>query len=62
MVLQALTPRSWTGHDMYLKRMKNVPHNTPKIMVLQNAPTNPSTVFFGESLIRGVLPSVIPQI
>jgi hypothetical protein len=33
----------------------------PNRMVLQKAPTKPSTVFFGESLISGVLPVVIPQ-
>jgi len=42
--------------------MKYVPQITAKITVLQNAPTKPSTVFFGESLINGVLPRVTPQI
>src|SRR5712691_10778008 len=32
-----------------------------KTIVHRNAPTKPSTVFFGESLMRGVRPMVIPQ-
>lgn len=61
MLLQTLTPRSCTGQIMKLNRMKYVPQMTLKITVLQKAPTNPSTVFFGESLMSGVRPRVIPQ-
>lgn len=32
-----------------------------KITVQMNAPTKPSTVFLGESLIKGVLPNDMPQ-
>jgi len=32
-----------------------------KTIVHRNAPTKPSTVFFGESLMSGVRPMVIPQ-
>ena len=32
-----------------------------KTMVHKNAPIKPSTVFLGESLMRGVRPMVIPQ-
>lgn len=32
-----------------------------KTIVHKNAPTKPSTVFFGESLMSGVRPMVIPQ-
>jgi hypothetical protein len=34
---------------------------TPKMTVRIQAPTKPSTVFFGDSLISCVLPKVIPQ-
>lgn len=34
---------------------------TAKIRVQMNAPTKPSTVFLGESLISGVLPKVTPN-
>jgi len=37
------------------------PKTMPKSIVLKKAPTKPSTVFFGESLMRGVRPMVIPQ-
>jgi hypothetical protein len=36
------------------------PTARPKIRVQMNAPTKPSTVFFGLSLINGVLPNVLP--
>lgn len=42
--------------------MKYVPQRTPNKTVLKKAPTKPSTVFLGESLMSGVLPRVIPQI
>jgi hypothetical protein len=41
--------------------MKYEPQSTLNRRVLQKAPTNPSTVFFGESLIKGVRPTVIPH-
>jgi len=41
--------------------MKYEPQITPNRRVLQNAPTNPSTVFFGESLIKGVRPTLMPH-
>ena len=59
--LQAFTPRSLTGQIIYSHRMNNVPQTMAKSMVLKKAPTKPSTVFFGESLMRGVRPMVIPQ-
>jgi hypothetical protein len=59
--LQAFTPRSLTGQIIYCHRMNNVPQTMAKSMVLKKAPTKPSTVFFGESLMRGVRPMVIPQ-
>ena len=59
--LQAFTPRSLTGQIIYCHRMNNVPQTIPKSIVLKKAPTKPSTVFFGESLMRGVRPMVIPQ-
>lgn len=34
----------------------------PKTMVMAHPPMNPSTVFLGESLIRGVLPMKNPKI
>jgi len=34
---------------------------TPKSTVKIQAPTKPSTVFFGDNLIKGVRPNVIPQ-
>ena len=61
MSLQAFTPRSLTGQIIYCHRMNSVPQITPKSMVLKKAPTKPSTVFLGESLMRGVRPMVIPQ-
>jgi hypothetical protein len=42
--------------------MKYVPHSTPKTIVLQNAPTKPSTVFLGDNAMRGVRPKEIPHI
>lgn len=58
---KALTPRSRTGQIMYWNCMKYVPHSTPKMTVLKNAPRKPSTVFLGDSLMSGVRPTVTPQ-
>jgi hypothetical protein len=41
--------------------MKYVPNRTPSTSVHANAPTKPSTVFFGESAMSGVRPIVTPQ-
>ena len=57
----ALTPRSRTGQIMYWNRINSVPQIRPKMMVLKNAPTKPSTVFLGDSLMSGVRPMVTPQ-
>ena len=59
-LLNAFMPRSCAGQIMKLKRMKKVPQMRPNNIVEKKAPTKPSTVFFGESLMSGVLPNVIP--
>jgi len=51
-----------TGQMKYESRDKSAVNKKPKMIVNIHAPTNPSTVFFGDSLINGVLPKVIPQI
>lgn len=50
-----------TGHMKYLYRMRTLASPKPPIMVQIQAPTNPSTVFFGESWMSGVRPNVIPH-
>jgi hypothetical protein len=50
-----------TGQMKYLYRIKILVIPTPKMMVRTQAPTKPSTVFFGDSLISCVRPKVIPQ-
>ena len=40
--------------------MNSAPQIRAKIIVEKNAPTKPSTVFLGDSLMSGVRPMVIP--
>jgi hypothetical protein len=42
-------------------QLKVVLTTTAKIKVQKKAPTNPSTVFFGLNLKRGVFPKVLPE-
>lgn len=51
-----------TGQMKYLDRINTLVMANPKTMVRIQAPTNPSTVFLGESLINWVRPNVMPQI
>lgn len=44
---------------------EGVSHSRTRIensRVQMKAPTNPSTVFFGDNLINGVLPKVMPRV
>ena len=50
-----------TGQMKYLYRMRTLVIANPKKMVRIQAPTKPSTVFLGESLINCVRPKVMPQ-
>lgn len=49
--VQILAPRSLTGQMKYLYRIKTFVIRKPKMMVQIQAPTKPSTVFLGESLM-----------
>jgi hypothetical protein len=76
MLESTLVPRSRAGQIMYGKRMKKVDHwnisdivrsgmdmqltAQPNMRVHKKAPTKPSMVFFGLSLINGVLPNALP--
>ena len=51
-----------TGQMKYLDRISTLVMANPKTMVSIQAPTKPSTVFLGESLISWVRPNVMPQI
>ncbi len=53
--------RTLTGQMKYLYRISTFVMAKPKKMVRIQAPTNPSTVFLGDSLISCVRPNVIPQ-
>ena len=50
-----------TGQMKYLYRIKILVKNRPKMTVMIQAPTKPSTVFLGDNLMSWVLPKVIPQ-
>jgi hypothetical protein len=49
-----------TGQMKYGYRINTLVIPTPKMTVNTQAPTKPSTVFLGESLMSCVLPTVIP--
>mmetsp|Transcript_65346 Transcript_65346/g.160901 ORF Transcript_65346/g.160901 Transcript_65346/m.160901 type:complete len:205 (-) Transcript_65346:953-1567(-) len=51
---------SW-GQIMYSKCPSRYPHHSAKMTVVRNAPRKPSQVFFGESLMSGVLPQKRPK-
>ncbi len=53
--------RTLTGQMKYLYRISTLVMPKPKMMVQIHAPTNPSTVFLGDSLMSWVRPKVIPQ-
>ena len=48
------------GHTKYGYYTRNRVAKYPILIVPTIPPTNPSTVLFGDSLIRGVFPKVIP--
>lgn len=50
-----------TGQIKYPDLIRRLVKAKPKMTVMIQAPTNPSTVFFGESLMSCVRPKVIPQ-
>jgi hypothetical protein len=54
--------RTLTGQMKYLYRIRMLVMPKPKMMVSIHAPTKPSTVFLGESLISWVRPKVMPHI
>lgn len=50
-----------TGQMKYLDRIRMLTSKKENRTVIIQAPTNPSTVFFGESLMSCVRPNIIPQ-
>jgi hypothetical protein len=58
---KALVVKSLTGHVRYWNLAMNPLRKNPKSTVEKKAPRNPSQVFFGDSLIRGVRPKKNPK-
>ena len=54
-------PHTFTGHIKYLYRINTFAMANPKMIVQIHAPTKPSTVFLGESLMSWVRPKAMPQ-
>ena len=54
------TPLSINHHQLRMSICDRQLTAMPNIKVQMNAPTKPSTVFFGLSLIKGVLPNILP--
>ena len=52
---------TFTGHIKYWYRINTFVMANPKMIVQIHAPTKPSTVFLGESLMSWVRPKAMPQ-
>ena len=52
---------TFTGHIKYLYRINTFAMANPKMIVQIHAPTKPSTVFLGDSLMSWVRPKAMPQ-